>query len=295
MSNALKEISAALREAIRKGAGFTAAIEREPYDVSAVLVGPERLLTASHLVGDEGVTVFLPDGARQQATLVGRDPIHDLALLRLGTAVSAPALTKATVGVGDLVVLLKRDAFDGVNASLGMVSAAGARLRLDRGGALERYFQIDADRLVGSTGGPVVDGEGAFAGVQVFNRRLGAEVILPADLAVARAALLEEKGSIRRPALGIKSQVVALSKQIRESLPTHPDSGLLLVWVEAGNAADKAGLEVGDIVVTFAGEPVSTHEKLVTLMGEKGAGAQVEVTYVHGGAVKAATITLGSA
>jgi len=295
MSNALKDISAALREAVKKGAGFTVGVEREPYDVSAVLFGTARLLTASHLIGDEAVSVLLPDGTHQEATIVGRDPIHDLALLRLASAVSAAPLTAVTVGVGDLVVSLKRDAFDGVNASLGMVSAVGARLRLDRGGALERYFQTDTDRLVGSTGGPVVDADGAFAGIQVFNRRLGAEVILPAELALARAAMLEEKGTIHRPALGIKSQVVALSKAVRESLSDHREAGLLLVWVESGNAADKAGLEVGDIVVAFAGEPVSTHEKLVTLMGEKGAGASVEVKFVHGGAVRTAKLTVGSA
>ena len=295
MGNALKDISAAIREAVRRGAVFTASIEHEPYDVGAVIAGPERVLTASHLVGDGGATVLLSDGTHQAATLVGRDPIHDLALLRLPQAVKAERLTPVAVAVGDLVVTLKRDSFDGVNAGLGMVSAAGARLRLDRGGALERYFQLDADRLVGSTGGPIVDAEGAFAGIQVFNRRMGAEVALPADLALARAALIEEKGGIRRPALGIKSQVVALSAAARAATPNQQESGLLLVWVESGNAADRAGLEVGDIVVAFGGQPVSTHEALVTLMGEKGAGAKVDIQFIHGGALRTAALVVGGA
>ncbi len=115
------------------------------------------------------------------------------------------------MAVGDLVVSLKRDSFDGINAALAMVSSSGAKLRIGRSGVIERYFQVDADRLTGTTGGPLVDAEGAFAGIQVFNRRMGAEVAIPADLALTRARLLEEKGSVPRPYLGVRSQEVPLS------------------------------------------------------------------------------------
>ena len=113
------------------------------------------------------------------------------------------------------MVTVKRDPIDGINASLGMVSASGSKLRLGRSGVLERYVQVDGDRLTGSTGGPLVNAEGALAGIQVFNRRMGAEVAIPTDVAMARAKLLEEKGSVQRPYLGIRSQVVALPAEAR--------------------------------------------------------------------------------
>ena len=200
MANALKDLSAALRAAVQRGSAFTVGLERESYNVGGVLIGGDRVLTASHLVPDEGITVALPDGTSKEAKLAGRDGIHDLALLRLGSGVKAADVPPAAVAVGDLVVTIKRDSFDGINAALSMVSSAGAKLRIGRSGVVERYFQTDADRLTGTTGGLLlVDAEGAFAGIQVFNRRMGAEIVIPADLALARARLLEEKGSVARP------------------------------------------------------------------------------------------------
>ena len=295
MANALKELSAALRAAIQRGSAFTVGLKRESYNVSGVLIGGDRVLTASHLVPDEGITVAMPDGTSRDAKLAGRDPIHDLALLRLGAEVKAADVPSAPVAVGDLVVSLKRDSFDGINAALAMVSSAGAKLRIGRSGVLEHYFQTDTDRLSGTTGGPLVDAEGAFAGIQVFNRRMGAEVVIPADLALTRARLLEEKGSVPRPYLGVRSQQVPLTKAGKESVKGRQDTGLLLVWVESGSAAEKAGLEVGDILVGVAGSAVADHEQLVTALSEHGAGTKLDAQVIRGGALRSVALTVGSA
>ena len=294
MANALKEISGSLREAVRRAAAYTVALERQPYSVSGVLIGGDRVLTANHLVPDEGIVVVLPDGKKLDAKLAGRDPIHDLALLRLGSDVKAAVPSAAAVEVGDLVVSIKRDSFDGINASLAMVSAAGSKLRLGRSGVLERYVQIDADRLTGTTGGPLADGEGALAGIQVFNRRMGAEVAIPTDVALARARLLEEKGSVPRPYLGIRSQAVSLSGSAKDALKRKQETGLLLVSVESGKAAERAGLEVGDILAGMAGSPVADHEELVNRLADHGAGAVVEVEVIRGGARRTFSLSIGS-
>jgi S1-C subfamily serine protease len=295
MANALKELSTSLREAVRRAGAYTVGLAREPYAVSGVLIGGDKVLTASHLVPDEGIEVIMPDGKKIEAKVGGRDPIHDLVLLRLGSGIKAAAPASAAVELGDLVVCLKRDTFDGINASLAMVSAVGAKLRLGRAGVLERYLQTDTDRLTGSTGGPIADAEGAFAGIQVFNRRMGAEVAIPADLALARAKLLEEKGSVPRPYLGVRSQSVKLSKAASDGVKGRQEAGLLLVWVEAGSAAEHAGLEVGDILVGFAGAPVKDHEQLVSAMAERGAGAAVEVEVIRGGTLRTVSLSIGSA
>jgi S1-C subfamily serine protease len=295
MANALKELSTSLREAVRRAGAYTVGLEREPYTVSGVLIGGDKVLSASHLVPDEGIGVIMPDGKKIEAKVGGRDPIHDLVLLRLGAGAKAAAPATAAVELGDLVLSLKRDTFDGINAALAMVSAVGAKLRLGRAGVLERYLQTDADRLTGSTGGPLADAEGAFAGIQVFNRRMGAEVAIPADLALARARLLEEKGSVPRPYLGVRSQSVKLSKAASDGVKGRQEAGLLLVWVEAGSAAERAGLEVGDILVGFAGAPVTDHEQLVSLMAERGAGAAVEVEVIRGGTLRAVSLSIGGA
>ncbi|HVO38683.1 MAG TPA: trypsin-like peptidase domain-containing protein [Spirochaetia bacterium] len=293
MANTLKELSGSLREAIRRASAYTVGLEREPYAVSGVLIGGGKVLTASHLVPDEGITVIMPDGKKADAKVAGRDAIHDLVLLRLDSAGQTAPPAAAAVEVGDLVVSLKRDTFDGINASLAMVSAQGSKLRLGRNGILERYLQTDTDRLPGTTGGPLADSEGAFAGIQVFNRRMGAEVAIPADVALARAKLLEEKGSVQRPYLGVRSQSVALPKDVRTSLKDRQETGLLLVSVDGGSAAEKAGLVVGDILVGFAGKPVANHEELVTLMAESGAGAKVDVEIIRGAALRTVSLSIG--
>ncbi len=295
MANPLKDLSTALRGAVQRASAYTVGLDREPYSVSGVLIGGDRVLTASHLVPEEGITVLMPDGKKLDAKLAGRDPLHDLALLRLGGGAQAPQAVAASVEVGDIVVSLKRDSFDGINASLGMVSASGAKLRLGRSAVLEHYLQTDTDRMTGSTGGPVADAEGTLAGIQVFNRRMGAEVIIPAGLALERARLLEEKGSIARPYLGVRSQEVPLSRSARDALKGRQEAGLLLVWVESGSAAEKTGLEVGDIMVGFAGAHVTDHDGLVSALAEQGAGTAVEAEIIRGGVLRTVKVTIGGA
>ncbi len=295
MANALKDLSSALRAAIQKGSAFTVGLEREPYHVSGVLIGGDRVLTASHLVPDEGIDVALPDGTTKHGKLAGRDPVHDLALLRLGSEVKSAEVSAASVAVGDLVVAIKRDPFDGINASVAMVSSSGEKLRIGATGVLQRYLQVDGDRLPGTTGGPLVDADGALAGVQVFNRRMGAEVIIPAELALARAKLLEEKGSVPRPYLGVRSQGAKLTKAGADALKGRQETGLLVVRVEAGSAAEKAGMEVGDIIVGIGGKNVPDHEQLVSVLAERGAGAKVEAEVIRGGELKRLSVTIGAA
>jgi S1-C subfamily serine protease len=293
MSNALLELQASLREAIGKASGCTAGLERRPYAVSAVLIGGGFALTASHVVQEDGAGVILPDGGVVRARLAGRDPVNDLALLRLDSKLDAPAPSTAAVGVGDFALVLKRDPFDGVNAALSMVSASGKGLRLGRNGVVERYLQIAADRMPGSTGGPIADAEGRLAGVQVFNRSMGSEIAVPADLALKRAELLKEKGSIKRPYLGIKSQPVRLPRSVREALANRQETGLLVLEAESDTPAGRGGLGVGDILVGFGGSPVADHDGLISVMMERGAGASVEAEVSRGGAVSNLSIVIG--
>lgn len=293
MANAILDLSTQLKKAVRAASEYTIGVGRDSYPVSGVLIGGDRALTASHLVSDDGVKVVLPDGSTQDAKLVGRDPVHDLALLRLPSG-KLKAPQTAAVEVGDLVISLRRDPFDGINAALTMVSAAGSGLRLGRSGVIERYVQTGADRMQGSTGGPLADGQGALAAIQVFNRRMGAEVAVPAELALKRAALLE-KGNIPRPHLGVRSQRVALSAAAREALSGGQEAGLLIMDVEAGSSAEKAGLEVGDILVGLGAEVTDTHEKLLAALSERGAGASVEVKVMRGGQPRNVPLVIGGA
>jgi S1-C subfamily serine protease len=293
MANVLRELSSSLRAAVKKAAAYTVGLEREPYAVSGILIGGDRVLTASHLVPDEGIGALLPDGRTVKARVAGRDAMHDLVLLRLEDKAGFSAPETGVVEVGDLVVSLKRDPIDGINASLAMVSARGSKLKLGRSIVVDRYIQVDADRLPGTTGGPLADADGALSGILVYNRHMGAELVLPADLALERAALIEKTGGIRRPYLGIRSQSAALPKPARDALKGRQETGLLLVSVEKGSAAESAGLEVGDILVGVGAAVVSDHEALVDALADHGAGSRVEVEVIRGGALRTLSVTIG--
>jgi serine protease Do len=140
-----------------------------------------------------------------------------------------------------------------------------------------------------------VDADGAFAGIQVFNRRMGAELVLPADLALARAKHLEERGSVKRPHLGVRSQAVPLAGTARDAVKGRQDGGLLLVMVERGSAAEAAGMAVGDIVVSFGGSPVTDHESLVAAIADCGDGATMEAEILRGGVLRALKVRVGGA
>jgi S1-C subfamily serine protease len=160
---------------------------------------------------------------------------------------------------------------------------------------MERYVQTDAPRLPGSTGGPLVDLAGHLVGIHVFNRRMGAEVAVPADLAFDRAAVLAEHGTIRRPHLGIRSQPVELPPTARAQLGGRQQTGLLIVSIERGSPAERAGLLIGDILVGFDATAIGSHEDLLDAMTAKGASAAAEVEVLRGGARQAVSFTLGAA
>jgi serine protease Do len=294
MALSLKDLSTSIRKAVSSGAALTVMVERRPYPVSGVLISAERAITASHLVIDERAEIVLPGGAKATATVRARDPIHDLALLALDHPAGTARPRTAPVEVGDLVISVRLDPFDGVNASVGMVSAAGQRLRLGRFGSMERYFQVDSARMPGSTGGPIVDGDGTLVGINVFNRRMGAEVAVPADLALERADLLESTGTVQRPYLGVRTQLVELPAAARAGRKAR-ETALLVVGVETGSPAETGGLLIGDIIVEFAGAEVSGHDDLLDSLGRAGAGAEAEAEVIRAGAAKRVTIRIGSA
>jgi S1-C subfamily serine protease len=100
---------------------------------------------------------------------------------------------------------------------------------------------------------------------------------------------------VPRPYLGVRSQEVPLTKAGLEAVKNRQETGLLLVRVESGSAAEKAGLEVGDILVAIGGANVADHEELVTILSERGAGAKLEAEVLRGGGLTRIPVTIGAA
>lgn len=267
---------------------------RRRRSASGVVYADGLVLTASHSVErDEDLSVGLADGARHEARLLGRDRATDLAVLRVeGLDVGAASAAEGETRVGQVSLAVGRPARgEGIRASFGIVSAAGGPLRMGRGARLERYLQTDATPFLGLSGGALVDARGGVLGILTTAFGKGAMFAVPADLAWRVAGTLAERGSTRRGYLGVLSQPVRLPDAQRVGLTQR--GGLLVVGIEDGSPASRAGFLIGDIIATLDGQPVEDTEDLLTLLAGERVGNEVPVRLVRGGELTTLRLTVG--
>jgi S1-C subfamily serine protease len=295
MSNILVDLSNAMADAAEKAGTYTVMVDaRKRLPASGIAFAPDLVLTASHVVErEEAVVVRLSDGTELAAKLAGRDPGSDIAVLRLERPVAHPAETASEVKIGQLVLALGRPSLEGIEASLGVISAVGGPVRTPRG-SLEKYIRTDAVPYPGFSGGPLVNVEGQVIGLNTSGFGPGAVLTIPAATAWKIAAQLAEHGSVRRGHLGIRSQLVEIPASGQKSLNREQAVGLLVVSVENGSPAETGGLMVGDILVGLNGAPLTDHDDLFAhLTGEK-IGQTIPLEVLRGGQLTTVKIEIGA-
>jgi S1-C subfamily serine protease len=263
MSNVLVDLSNSLAAATEKAAKSTVTVNaRRRFQASGIAYTAELIVTASHVVEyDDGINVTLPDGTQVPAKLAGRDPGSDLAVLRLERAAATPAEIANDAKIGQFVLALGRPSSEGIEASLGIISAIGGPVRTPQG-MLDRFYRTDTTPYPGFSGGPLVDAEGKVVGLNTSGFGRDAALTIPAGIAWKVAEQLATHGSIKRGYLGVRSQPVEIPSAAQKALKREQAAGLLIVGVEAESPADKAGMIVGDILVGFEGHPISDHDEL---------------------------------
>jgi S1-C subfamily serine protease len=284
--NPLKSFSASIVQAVAKGGQSTVMVNaRRRFPARGIAYEADLIMTADHVVEqDEGITITLADGGSLEASVAGRDPGKDLAVLRSSAAQLTPAehLTQ-DVQVGQVVVALGRPSQEGIEASLGIISAVGGPVRTGRGGLLENYLRTDAIPFPGFSGGPLIDLEGRVVGMNTSGLAHGAAISIPANLVWADAENLVKFGYIKRGYLGVRSQLVQLSPDLQNALTRQQETGLLLVWVENGSPAEAGGLIVGDVLVGVDGHPVADHDELMVGLGGETVGKAISIEVLRGG------------
>jgi len=284
--NLLVELSDSLSRAVENAGAWTVMVDaRQRLPASGIVYQPDLVLSADHVVQrEEDIVVLIPGGERVSAEVVGRDPGGDLVLLRVAAPNLVPAgAAPGEARVGQLALALGRPSPDGIQASLGVVSARGGPMRTGRGGLLESYLRSDTIPYPGFSGGPLVDASGNLIGINTSGLTRGASITIPTGLAWKTAGALLEHGSVRRGYFGIRSQPVEIPPAGRSSLGREQAFGLLLVGVEPGGPAAGAGLMVGDILVGLAGDPVSDPDELLAGMSGALVGKPAVVQVLRGG------------
>jgi S1-C subfamily serine protease len=244
------------------------------------------ILTNSHVVhGAESIRVTRDDGQMREATLVGDDPETDLAVVRIGP----DSLTPATLGdsgavrVGQVAIAIGNPYGFQTTVTAGIVSALGRSLRAQTGRLIDNVLQTDAALNPGNSGGPLVDSRGDVIGVNTA-------VILPAqgicfaigiNTAKFVAARLIRDGKVTRSYIGVGGQTVPVARRVARFHQLSVESGVLVVSLEQGGSAEKAGVRVGDRIVGFGGQPVGGLDALQLLLTELRVGVPTPITVLR--------------
>jgi S1-C subfamily serine protease len=295
-SQVLSALSDAMADAVEEAAAGTVLINaRRRFPASGIAYAPNLVLTASHVIErEEDIPIGLPNGDQVKAALVGRDPGSDIAVIRTESAL--PAVVEpagAGARIGQLVLALGRPSEEGIQASLGIVSAINGPVHTRRGGVLEGHIRTDAIPYPGFSGGPLIDGSGQVLGMNTSGLTRGASIAIPVKLALKVAEALVIHGSVRRGYLGVRSQPVEIPLNQQSGLDREQAIGLLLVGVETSSPAQEAGLMVGDILTGFAGEPIAEPDDLLTSLAGEVVGKQVALEILRAGQKQVLKVTIG--
>jgi S1-C subfamily serine protease len=244
------------------------------------------VLTNSHVVHDASeILVTTEAGDRYPAELVGDDPDTDLAVVRgSGGAPSVPLGSSRKLTVGQLVIAIGNPLGFQHTVTAGVVSALGRTMRSRSGRLIDGVVQTDAALNPGNSGGPLVDSQGQVIGVNTATI-MGAQGIcfaIGADTAEFVASRLIRDGRVRRSYIGVMGQGVPLHRRIVRYYDLAAESGLLLLNVVEGSAAQVAGLRERDIVIRFAGHSISGVDDLHRLLTDERNGRPCEVELVRG-------------
>jgi S1-C subfamily serine protease len=297
MESALINLSNELAEIVKAVDPLVVSVHaRRGYPSSGMRWGPDVFVTASHTVQrEEEITVMLADGKPVSATLVGRDPGTDLAVLKMEpSAPPAKQLSRADiVKAGELVVVVGRSPESGLNASLGIISATSGPWRTWRGGRLDAYIRLDAKVFPQSSGGAVVNVRGEIVGIATSALSRIAGVAIPISTVKSITEKILQKGFVPRGYLGVGVQPVALSDELRKKLSIPNATALILLTLEPGGPADKASLMIGDIVTGIGEAVIEQTDDLQEYSDSGVVGKSVSVNYIRGGELKHSNLTVG--
>jgi S1-C subfamily serine protease len=269
---------------------------RRHYPSSGLRWEGDVIVTASHTVQrDEDITVGLAGGETVEASLVGRDPGSDLAVLKVNQTGPAARERSVTdpVKAGELALVVGRSPHSGPNASLGIISASSGPWQTWRGGRLDAYIRLDARLFPQSSGGAVVNGRGAIIGIATSALSRIAGLAIPVSSVKSVTAKLMERGFIPRGYLGIGVQIVPLGEGLRQKLSVSNRSGLIVLTVESSGPAEKGGILPGDIVLGANDLAIERAEDLQAFSQSAVIGQPARIKFIRGGALTESTIVIG--
>jgi serine protease Do len=262
---------------------------------SGFIIDPKGyVVTNNHVVeGADKIKVILVGGKEYQATVKGRDPKTDLALIQIVNPPADMAFLKLgdsdTIQVGDWVLAVGNPFGLGHTVTQGIISAKG---RVIGAGPYDNFLQTDASINPGNSGGPLLNLKGEVVGINtaILASGQGIGFATPSNIAKSIIPQLETKGKVVRGMIGV--QVQNVTPELAKSFGMPEAKGALVAEVNPGSPAEKAGIQRGDIIVAFNDHPIQEMNELPRMVAETAPGAKATVKVLREGKEKTLNLSI---
>jgi len=296
MSQELIELSNELAQSTGRAAASVVAVHTETRGSSSGVVWRSGIIVTSEhaLRRDEEIQVTLPNGRVVTATLAGRDASTDIAVLKCAEADSAVtgSADVEQVKPGSLTLVVGRTRASGPVAALGVVSLVALERRTWTGGSLTPYIRLDVSLQPTAIGGAVISPQAGTIGLATPRfARFGA-IAVPASVINKIADTLLKKGCIPRGYLGVGLHPVTLPDNLRESLQRKEKTAAIVLEIQPDGPAEKAGIVIGDILVSLAGHPIARPGDIQSLLVGDAIGKSLPLKFARGGSIQESHIVV---
>ena len=295
----LEELPEYLRRFFDFRGGPPVPRERAGMGSGFIISGDGYVVTNNHVVENaRQVVVRLPDRQEFDAEVVGLDPRSDLAVLKIeGEGLPTLSLAEGRdVKVGQWVLAIGSPFGLDFSVTAGIVSALGRSLPTETGDNYVPFIQTDVAINPGNSGGPLFNLQGEVIGVnsQIFTRSggsIGLSFAIPASVVRNVVAQIQEAGVVERGWLGVSIQDV--DRNLADSFGLDRPRGALIAQVGKDSPAEQAGLEPGDVILSFAGEAIETSADLPHVVGLIAPGTKVVAVIFREGKEQDLTVEVG--
>jgi S1-C subfamily serine protease len=274
-ANSLQQLSDALTSVVTLAARSVVAVHSARSHSSGLVWRQGLIVTADEALAEDGdISVALSGGEMAAATLVGRDPTTDVAVLRVDRASLSPiALESAPAKVGALALAV--GSHNGASiAAFGTVSFVGVGWRSVRGGEIDARLELDLSLRRAGEGGLVLDASGRAFGMAVFGPRRQV-LVIPAATIERVAGRLVTHGRIARGYLGLGLQPIPLDGDV--------GIGVMVMSVDPNGPGAAAGIRQGDVIINWSDQPIRNVRTLLRALGHDSIGSTVKLSLRRGG------------
>lgn len=292
----LEELETAVQATAQRSGPAVVGLGRGWGVGSGVVIAPGRVLTNAHNLRNDEVTVTFLDTRQEQGRVAGTDPDLDIAVVSVETGEVEPVdwpQDGLEPAIGRLVLALANPGGRGLRVTPGFISSATRSFRGPRGRRIAGALEHTAPLPRGSSGGPLLDRAGSLLGINSVRVDGGLILAIPADAALrARVESLGRGETPKRVRLGVAIAPPRVARRLRRAVGLPERDGVLVRAVEEDSAAERAGIERGDLIVAAAGREIDGVDVLYEALDAARAEGKLELTIVRGAEERSVPVEL---